>query len=112
MLDGHIDPTFLDICAKVQPAAISISDVIAMYGEATNMPFNIPHILVNSCICLDPTLPFISVTKCNFNLHCYFHTCASINMTSNATYPNYSMCINEGSRLIYMQHMNSLVSTT
>ena len=38
MLKGHTDPTFLHMCATIQPTAISTSHGIAMYLPATNMP--------------------------------------------------------------------------
>ena len=44
MLNGHIDPAFLYMSAKRQPTAISTSHVIARYGQATNIPLNMPHI--------------------------------------------------------------------
>ena len=50
MLYGHIDPMFLHKPAKTQTPAISTSLVIAMYGPATNMPLNMPHIQMCSCV--------------------------------------------------------------
>ena len=44
MLNGHIDSTFLHICAKAQPIAISTLHVIAMYVTETNIPLK-----YNSC---------------------------------------------------------------
>ena len=38
MLNGHMKPTLLHMCAKTQPTTISSSHVIAMYVTATNMP--------------------------------------------------------------------------
>ena len=38
MLNGYIDPTFLNMCVKTQTTAISTSHVIAMYVPTTNMP--------------------------------------------------------------------------
>ena len=50
--------------------------------------------------------------KMNFNLACYCYICANnkyaLKLYIYATCPNYSMCINKRSRLIYMQHRKSL----
>ena len=44
MIIGHFDPTFLHMCAKIQPTAISTSPLIAMYRSAINMPLNLLHV--------------------------------------------------------------------
>ena len=37
------------MCAKTQPTVVFTSYVIAMYGPATNLPPNMPHIQISSC---------------------------------------------------------------
>ena len=55
-------------------------------------------------------------TKCSLNFPYHCHICARnkypLKYNTYVTCQNYSMCISEGSRLIYKQHVNSLASTT
>ena len=48
IIQGHIDPKFLDTCAKTQPTAVCTSQVIVMYEPATNTPLSMSHIQSSS----------------------------------------------------------------
>ena len=81
-----------------------------------------PHVFPTACLLNSTYRPNITahiskiIRKCNFNLPCYCHiyvpaTNVLLKCNIYAACPNYLMCISEGSRLKYMQHMISPAST-
>ena len=52
MLNGHIDPIFLQVSTKRQPTATVTSHIIAKYVPKLNMPSNaidMAHMQISSC---------------------------------------------------------------